>query len=59
MGAWNFGFYAASHAQQLLGWLAPANIQVIQSLRQYAVVAYKTRNAEGMVKALRRSPAYQ
>ena len=53
MGAWSFGFYPASQAQEILGWLGQANYQVVQSSGQYSVQAYETRGASGMVKALK------
>ena len=53
MGAWNFGFYAAPHSQEILQWLQPSNYQVVQSAGQYSVQAYETRQANGVVKALK------
>jgi M6 family metalloprotease-like protein len=53
MAAWSFGFYSAQHAQEILGWLAPSNYSVVTASGQYAVNAYETRGASGLVKALK------
>ncbi len=47
------GFYGAQHAQQILGWLTPSNYTQVQTAGTYAVSAYETRPATGLVKALR------
>jgi len=52
MGSWNFGFYAASHAANQLGWLASgANYQVVEASGTYTVQNYEARPAG--VKALK------
>jgi M6 family metalloprotease-like protein len=53
MGSWNFGFYAAPHAQETLSWLGTSNYQAITTSGQYSIEAYETRNAPAMVKALK------
>jgi M6 family metalloprotease-like protein len=45
MGSWNFGFYAASHAANLLGWLGAANVEVVQSSGTYTIQNYEGRPA--------------
>ncbi len=52
MGSWNFGFYAASHAANQLGWLSSgANFQVVESSGTYTIQNYEGRPAG--VKALK------
>ena len=52
MGSWNYGFYAASHAANTLGWLGQgSNYQVIESSGTYTLQNYEGRPA-GM-KALK------
>jgi M6 family metalloprotease-like protein len=52
MGSWNFGFYAASHAANQLGWLdSGANFQVVESSGTYTIQNYEGRPAG--VKALK------
>lgn len=53
MGSWNFGFYAAPQAQEILGWLGTSNYQVVSTGGQYQVEAYETRGASSQVKALK------
>jgi M6 family metalloprotease-like protein len=46
MGSWNFGFYSAQHAAEMLSWFSsPTNYQVVQSNGSYSVQAYETRPA--------------
>ena len=47
------GFYSAQHAQEVLGWLAPLNYTQVSTTGTYAVTAWETRPATGVVKALR------
>jgi M6 family metalloprotease-like protein len=52
MGSWNFGFYAASHAANQLGWLsAGSNVQLVESSGTYTIQNYEGRPAA--VKALK------
>jgi len=44
MGSWNFGFYAASHAANQLGWLgAGAGYQTVESSGTYTISNYEAR----------------
>jgi hypothetical protein len=52
MGAWNYGFYAASHAADQLGWLGQgSNYQVVETSGTYTIQNYEGRPAG--VKALK------
>jgi M6 family metalloprotease-like protein len=53
MSSWNLGFYSAMHAEEILGWLGATNYIQVQTTGQYTINAYETRNATGLVKALR------
>jgi M6 family metalloprotease-like protein len=52
MGSWNFGFYSAHHAKQVLGWLTQGTHWLqVESNGTYTIQAYETRPAG--LKALR------
>ena len=53
MGSWNFGFYAAPHMQEILGWYGASNYQLVNTSGQYQIEAAETRNATSQVKALK------
>jgi M6 family metalloprotease-like protein len=55
MGSWNFGFYAASHAANQLGWLASgANYQVVETSGTYTIQNYEARPAGSKALKVRR-----
>jgi M6 family metalloprotease-like protein len=52
MGSWNYGFYAASHAANQLGWLGQGtNYQVVEGSGTYTIQNYEGRPAA--IKALK------